>query len=311
VKKNPGDTVSSFESARYTLPFVSVIVPVFNEERRIPDCIEALFAQTYPRERYEVLIVDNGSTDATRQIVQAYPVTLLTEERAQSSYAARNRGLRRARGQVLAFTDADCTPVPVWLEEGIRALRSRSADLVGGNVRFVYSPRPDGAEIWDSLTNMQIEQNIRERGVAKTANLFARATVVEDVGLFPEDLRSGGDVIWVASAVRKGFRLVYAPDAEVAHPARRLGPLLIKQIRVGRGQSQIWREDGLPLRKRAARVARLLRPPSPKRIETLMMEKLQSPCVSRLHKVWFASWLAAAATASGSIAGCLHPRQDR
>jgi GT2 family glycosyltransferase len=217
------------------LPFVSVVVPVLNDARRVARCIDALLAQSYPRDRYEVLVVDNGSTDDTRAAIRGRPVTLLVEDRTTGSYAARNKGVRAARGEVIAFTDADCTPVPDWIEQGVRALAAEAADLAGGHVRFVYAAQPSAAEVYDSLTNMQHERNIRERSVAKTANLFVRGAVFAVVGPFPDTMQSGGDVYWTGRATALGRRLVYAPRAEVAHPARRLRELLAKQYRVGQG----------------------------------------------------------------------------
>src|SRR5688572_8958532 len=112
------------------LPFVSVIVPVLNDEARIGGCVAALLAQDYPRERYEVIVVDNGSTDRTYEVVRGYPVTLLSEAQIRSSFAARNKGMREAVGEIFAFTDSDCTPAPQWLAEGVRAIQA-GADLVG------------------------------------------------------------------------------------------------------------------------------------------------------------------------------------
>lgn len=299
---NSSDITESISCERW--PFVSVIVPVYNGAQRIQTCIEALLAQTYSRARYEVLIVDNGSTDTTRDVVQRYPVALLIEDQIQSSYAARNKGLQQARGEVIAFTDSDCTPVPGWIEEGMRALQSQSADLVGGRVHFIYSLHETGAEIWDSLTNMQIEQNILERGAAKTANLFVRAAVVGEIGPFPDNWQSGGDVIWTKRATRNGFKLVYAPAAEVAHPARRLDALLRKQYRVGKGQVKIWRVDDLPCQRIAYRIVRCFLPPSPLRVKSL----LQDSGLSGWHQtwsVWTAAWLVSIATGLGNMVASL------
>ena len=283
-------------------PFVSVIIPVHDEEQRIQSCIEPLLSQTYPRQRYEILIVDNGSTDATRDVVQRYRVTLLIEDRIQSSYAARNKGLSHARGEIIAFTDADCTAVPEWIEEGVRALQSQSADLAGGRVRFVLSPRPSGAEIWDSLTNMQIEQNVQERGVAKTANLFVRAAVFDQVGAFPNEAQSGGDVIWTKRATLAGLKLAYAPAAEVAHPARQLGPLLKKQYRVGKGQVAIGRADA-SCWQTVPRILRRIRPHPRSTICVLLQESQPSTRHQRLWNVWLAAWLVNLATGLGNVAG--------
>src|SRR6476646_11757769 len=92
------------------LPKVSVVVPVYNGEETIKTCVESLVGLDYPRDRFEVLIVDNKSTDGTRRVVEKYPVTLLQEAAVQSSYAARNLGVARSSGEIIAFTDADCVP---------------------------------------------------------------------------------------------------------------------------------------------------------------------------------------------------------
>ena len=96
---------------------ISVIVPFYNVETCIQRCIAGLLAQQYPREAYEIIMVDNNSTDASAAIVKQHPhITLLTE-RKQGAYAARNRGLAAAQGSILAFTDPDCVPDPHWLQQ--------------------------------------------------------------------------------------------------------------------------------------------------------------------------------------------------
>lgn len=198
----------------------------------------------------EIIIVDNNSTDNTLQKVKVheseYPdlIRILEEKEIQSSYAARNTGIKAARGSIIAFIDADCIATPQWIKEGIRTMFSESADLVGGNVEFTYSEKKSAAEVHDSMTNMQIEYNINEEGVAKTANLFVKPSLFESVGMFPDWVKSGGDVMWTGSATKKGFNLVYSPKAVVKHPARTLKELLKKRYRVGKGMVHIWVSEG-------------------------------------------------------------------
>lgn len=237
------ETINMNQPFAQTPPFVSVVVPVFNDPVRIACCLDALLNQNYPRESYEIIVVDNGSTDETLDIIRRYPVRVLMETTMQSSYAARNTGIKVSKGEIIAFTDSDCIPVPEWISLGVHALTQQKADLASGNVRFTFSLEKTGAEIFDSLTNMQIEQNITARNVSKTANLFVRSTVFEKVGLFPQDCQSGGDVAWTGLTTRTGCRLVYEHGAEVAHPARKLMALLKKQYRVGKGQPKIWRQS--------------------------------------------------------------------
>lgn len=297
------------------LPFVSVIVPVYNDAARIHMCIAALLAQTYPRERYEVLVVDNGSTDDTRAVVARFPVTLLVEDTTKGSYAARNTGLAQAHGDIIAFTDSDCTPSPAWLAEGVHAMHAQQADLVGGHVRFVTSPRPSGAEIQDAIANLRVERYIREDGAAVTANLFVRAGVFDAIGRFPLVL-SGGDKMFTQRATQAGFRLVYAPAAEVAHPTRRLGALLKKQFRVGKGHHAMRASrraapayaaggaDRPAGRSKGRKILHTVKGMLPESFGVVRQSMVQHnmPLDSLLLvRVWAAAWLARAATTLGSL----------
>jgi len=106
------------------MQIISVVVPFYNAEPYIQRCIAGLLAQQYPREAYEIIMIDNNSTDASAAIVKQYPhLTLLTEQK-QGAYAARNRGLAAARGSIIAFTDPDCVPDPYWLQQIATAFAS-------------------------------------------------------------------------------------------------------------------------------------------------------------------------------------------
>jgi glycosyltransferase AglE len=302
------------------LPFVSVIVPVLNDEARIGTCIEALLAQSYPRDRYEIFVVDNGSSDRSYAIAQRYPIAVLRESATRSSFAARNLALPQARGSIHAFTDSDCTPSPHWLAEGVKTIRETGADMVGGNVRFVYSKRPSAAEVYDSIANMQIERNVRERGVCKTANLFATAKVYATIGPFPHSLPSGGDVIWTARATEAGFRIVYNHAAEVAHPTRRLPALLKKHFRVGRGHHAIRVEQrakaaaggaggpsaGSSGGKGGGKLRKLKRAlrgfkPEPLSAVRASLRRNNVEGKSSLLRVWFVIWMCRVATTLGNL----------
>lgn len=218
-------------------PFVSVIVPLFNEAPRVEALLDALLAQDYPADRYEVLLVDNGSTDATLALCRARGdarVVVLEERAAQGPDAARNRALPVARGAVIAFTDGDCRPRRDWLAAGVAALAT--ADLAGGEVRATTSEPPSLAELYDALTFLRHADSIARRGTAFTANLFVRRAVFAALGPFPVLAGWNGDAAFSARATARGFKLIYAPAALVEHPARAYAELAAKVRRIGRGQ---------------------------------------------------------------------------
>jgi hypothetical protein len=110
--------------------------------------------------------------------------------------------------------------------------------LVGGNVIFDLSDKPAAAEYYDAVHNFQFEQKI-QRGTCGGGNLFVRRAVFDSIGLFDGSLQSGGDVLFSKKATGSGFRLVYAPDAAVYHPARKFWSLAKKTFRVGKGKSAV------------------------------------------------------------------------
>ncbi|MFI4911315.1 MAG: glycosyltransferase [Sedimentisphaeraceae bacterium JB056] len=218
------------------LPFVSVVVPVYNSAGFIEKLLDNLLAQDYPKHLHEIIIVDNHSRDNTKDIIGKYPFILAEENEIQSSYAARNKGLEIAKGEVVAFTDADCQPLVEWLSEGVRTLLDSNADVVAGNVKFIYSEKPTAAEIYDSITHMQMESEVKEKGVAPTANLFIKREMFEKIGVFDSRVKSGGDVQWTRKATTSGYQLVYSEKAAVKHPTRNLAQFTKKVMRTGAGR---------------------------------------------------------------------------
>ena len=191
---------------------ISVIVPVYNDPAGISNVLEHLARGDPTGLPTEVIVVDNGSTDDTRRVAERFEprsgisVKVIEERDRQGSYAARNKGLEVASGDLIAFTDSDCTPCSRWLVSGVEPIAKGDADLVGGHVEFTFGDPVTGAELYDSISNMQISYDIARRAVCKTANLFASRSCFDRVGLFPGHLRSGGDVIWTGQATRAGLR---------------------------------------------------------------------------------------------------------
>lgn len=271
-------------------PRVSVIVAVRDAAPCVGACLEALCAQTWPEDALEVIVVDDGSVDETRGRVRDFPVELLPRRGVGSPYAARNAGIARARGEILAFTDADCVPAKDWVARGVARLEEEGADLAGGQVRFRCSEPPRAAELVDAVRNLDHERSIPERGVAKTGNLFVRRAVFDALGRFDGGRRSGEDVAFTARASGAGYALVYAPEAVVEKRARRGLALWRKQVRVGRGQLALWRSQGMPAREIARRTLRCLRPRRPGVLRAELERRGPPGASRRLLRVWLADW---------------------
>ena len=270
---------------------VSVIVPVYNGERTICALLDSLVQQDYPKELYEIIVVDNNSKDRTRSLVERYPVMLLQEQEIQSSYAARNRGIKHAKHSVLAFIDGDCVATRQWLYEGVRALEAHTADLAGGKVEFFLSKQRTVAEMYDAITFFRIGSYIQQQGVTGAGNLFVKMVVFETIGLFPDSVQSGGDIQWTGKAARNGFRLVYAPRAMVKHPARHLKELVKKNFRVGTGLPAIWRSQSMTRMAVVVTAAKLFLPPKPSLIAKSIEERGSRDMHGKLLSLWAVGYL--------------------
>ncbi|MCB9772155.1 MAG: glycosyltransferase [Candidatus Omnitrophica bacterium] len=270
---------------------VSIIAPVFNDQNKIGLLIDSLLNQDYPKDLYEVILVDNGSTDQSKDVIAKYPVILLQEDKVQSSYAARNIGIGQANGDILAFIDSDCIADKQWLKQGVATLQSQGADMAGGKVEFFFSPQKTAAEIYDSMMSMQNQVSIQEMGASTTANLFVKAKLFKDFGLFAP-VKSGGDIQWTSDASKKGARIVFAADAIVRHPTRDLRELLKKSLRVGKGYPQVWDKLNKSFVQRLEILVRKLLPQKPSSILRLINTRAPGQGYEKkLWKIWAVAYL--------------------
>lgn len=224
-------------------PHVSIIVPVYNDPDGVEITVESLLDLTYPIDRHEIIVVDNGSTDQTPSIIEKYSssfarVKHVTEEEVQSSYAARNAGIDAAEGRVLAFIDADMHVEPEWLLDVIDHLDS--AQYLGCAVELYI---PDGKSSivgrYNRSTGFPVNRYLEQMQFAPTCCLIVTRSVVETVGSFDERLTSGGDLEFGHRVADAGFKQEFAAKATMFHPVRSsLQSMLAKELRVGRGISE-------------------------------------------------------------------------
>lgn len=195
---------------------VSIVVPVFNDVVGIARALEALSRQSWPMDGIEVIVVDNGSEQPVGLLAEyPFPVQVIRCE-TPGSYAARNAGAAVAKGEVFAFTDADCIPCEHWLERGVASLiEGKGKWAVGGEVLFTPIDSPTGVALYQMAMGFGQESNIRDKGFSATANLFCTKAQFEEVGPFDERLLSGGDREWAWRASTHQISMSYQPEAIV------------------------------------------------------------------------------------------------
>lgn len=211
---------------------ISIIIPIYNDNKGLKACLQAISKQKTCLLQIEVIVVDNASTVSPEELVKQFSFAKYSYEKKPGSYAARNKGISIARGEYFVFLDADCTPATDWLEKGIKCLNNYSDNvIVGGGVEFILSTRPTATELYQYIVGFQQKENIEDKQFSATANIFISKKNALKIGLFEENLLSGGDRNWCWSAFEIGIQLTYCPAAIVTTAPRRLLKNAIKQTR--------------------------------------------------------------------------------
>lgn len=286
---------------------ISVIIPFYNNKDGLIRSLNALTTQTLPCQDFEVLIIDNGSDETPKEIIKIYSDSLnviYIEEHQYlgSPYSARNRGIEKSSGEVIALLDSTCAPVDNWLSSGIERIKE-GAYLVGGNVTFEISKKNTIGEMYDSLSNIRMKDTVEKKNAAKTTNLFIRKEVFDTIGLFPEGLRSGGDVRWTYKATSAGFKLVFSEDAEVIMKPRGFKKLMKKQFRVGKGQPAIWKESSSFQINFIKKIIFFWVPPNPVTIINWIKDSEKTLLNRFFIQLYFTGWILRCVNAFGCIAG--------
>jgi glycosyltransferase involved in cell wall biosynthesis len=206
-------------------PEVSVIIPVKDRRRMLEDCLQGLAAQTFPAERFEVIVLDNQSQEDIEGLVREAAATHGLQvhysrmDVDRGPVPARNYGAKLARGNIIAFTDSDCRPTPEWLEAGLQHFRDPRVALVSGPV--TYKPEQNRT-FFSKLT----AETLSEHPTYPTANAFYRRKVFLSFGGFDESMSvsdflnravecADTDLAWRVK--KAGCENRFAPDALIYH----------------------------------------------------------------------------------------------
>ena len=236
-------------------PFTSIVVGVRNEEKYIAECIESLLQLDYPKECYETIIVDGMSDDNTQSIIKRYPVRLILNEKKNVA-AARNIGVKSAKGDFVAFTDGDCKVDKLWLTTLVKEFLNAPDDVacVGGpNLIFDTDP------IFARVVGYTQETFLGSGGSAQSymyakkqyvqsipnCNALYKKSAIEDVGYFDEYFVVGQDGELNYRMQMAGFRFLYVPEAKVWHHRRAtLKSFSIRMFKYGAWMTELFRKHG-------------------------------------------------------------------
>lgn len=223
------------------MPYISVIIPVLNGERTIPECLASLLRMGFPAEQREIIVVDNGSADKTAEVVNHYPVRYLWEGR-RGAASARNRGIEASQGEILAFTNADCVVTTGWLTELIREFDTDGIGAVEGEI--VAYPPVSPVERYRAMTR---SSSYRARHASplspyvSTQNVAFRRKVFDRIGLFDSRLEGALDIDFTWRFLQQtDLKLRHNPRAIVFLRHRRTGTDFFRQyMKYGRGLAML------------------------------------------------------------------------
>ncbi len=242
---------------------ISIVVVCYNEEKNIAECLESLVSQSYPKDSYEIIVVDGNSEDSTREIVaryvEKYDFIRLVVEPKRYTAMTRNRGLLSAKYDHLAYTDADCVVPEDWLSvmaEGFLKNKEIDPSIVGiGGSNFA----PPDSSSFTQAVQIALDTFIGSFGSVTgksypepryvtdlpTLNVLYEKKVLKKIGLFDESLRHEGEDADLNFRLRKaGFKLFYIPQSYVFHRYRATpGKWWKNMYRYGKARARLMIRD--------------------------------------------------------------------
>lgn len=202
--------------------FVSIIIPTRNRKELLAGCLESLFNQSYPAELYEIIVISDGSTDSTAE----YLKSLKARPNLKIVYcfpkcgpgASRNIGLKKAKGEIIGFTDDDCILNKDWIKNASIYFKDNSVTGVEGRVFAVTKDFRIG---YDFVNNAR-------GGEFKTCNIFYRKTDLDKAGEFDEGFKTFREDSELAFRfLEKGKKIIFAPDCLAKHISSLKNPAVL------------------------------------------------------------------------------------
>ncbi len=213
-------------------PEASVIIPTYSDWPALQKCLDCLVLQSVAQDRFEVIVANNNADPVVPASLRLPLNARVIHVPKPGSYAARNAALGLAKADALFFTDSDCQPGRLWIENGLATLTGlRPIDRIAGAVQLFPKGRTwTGPELYDRMHSLQ-QATYASKGWCATANLVTRRAAFDLVGPFSEDAFSGGDREWGTRANELGSAIVLSQSTLIRHPARESFADLAKKAR--------------------------------------------------------------------------------
>lgn len=191
--------------------FCSIIIPMYNSENYIKKCIESVLSVDYDVTSYEVILVDNMSTDNSVLIASAYPVKIITSS-SKTIAGVRNDGAKVASGRVLAFVDSDCMVPAHWLKTGVELLAAEKIGIVGSGYKI-----PDDAEWIEKAWLYEAENVERVVKFIPSGNMLVRSDLFKKVNGFNAGLVTCEDADLCERIVSLGYKVLNSSQLQSVH----------------------------------------------------------------------------------------------
>lgn len=209
------------------LPYVSIVIPVFNEERYLPSCLTSLMSLSYPKDHHEILLIDNGSTDRTLEIARGFSEVSIHVKENVKVGAVRNYGVQKAKGSVIVFLDSDCVVNQEWLTDGVRKLTADANSVIGG--QYLLRDDPSWLEKYWILASPN--RTVRETSLLGGC-IFMPKEIFQNIGGFDEYLNAGEDSDLTVRLKKEHINVEIDPSLSVVHLGNpsRVRPFIARQL---------------------------------------------------------------------------------
>ena len=230
-------------------PLFSIIIPTYNRPNQLAICLESIAQLNYPRERYEVIVVNDGGMKLPDELLNKFKgqFNILLINQANSGPAsARNNGAKIANGEFLAFTDDDCLSEPAWLNSFENILRKYSDCMVGGKTlnKLCNNLYSTASQMICDIAYRHYNENHESASFFCTNNLALSKRKFLEIGGFDDDFKTAEDRDLCKRWQKHGLRMIFAPEAIIYHAHDLTLYTFAKQhFNYGRGSFQFYNKN--------------------------------------------------------------------